>query len=238
MHGFAHDVVAAEREADVAHAAAHLGPRAFLLDLPGRLDEVDGVVIVLFYARGDCKNVGVEDNILRSEAHFLGENAVGTLTNFHFAFRGIGLALLVKSHDDGSCAVTPYELSLLNEGLLAFFHGNGIHDAPALHALQPRLDNRKLRGVDHNRQLGDLGFRHYQMEKLYHSLLGVEQPFVHIDVNDLRPVFHLLLCHAQRFVEFAVLDEAGKLAGTGDVGAFPHVDEIGFRAYDQGLEAA
>src|SRR3712207_8226820 len=47
VDGAPHRLVAAEAERHVRHAAGHLGVRQRLLDPPRRLDEVDGVVVVL-----------------------------------------------------------------------------------------------------------------------------------------------------------------------------------------------
>jgi hypothetical protein len=49
----AYRVVAAEGEGDVGDTAGDQGVGQVLLDLPGRLDEVDTVVVVLFDTGGD-----------------------------------------------------------------------------------------------------------------------------------------------------------------------------------------
>jgi hypothetical protein len=65
VHRLAHGVIAAEREREVADAARDLGTRAALLDEPRRLDEADGVVVVLLDARRDSEDVRVEDVVGR-----------------------------------------------------------------------------------------------------------------------------------------------------------------------------
>ena len=44
MHRFAHAIVAAEAETDIAHAARGLRARAFFLDTANGINEVDGIV--------------------------------------------------------------------------------------------------------------------------------------------------------------------------------------------------
>ena len=68
MDRFADDVVAAERERQVADAAADLHARAARLDDACRLDEIDGVVVVLFEAGGDREDVRIEDDVERIES--------------------------------------------------------------------------------------------------------------------------------------------------------------------------
>jgi hypothetical protein len=48
-----------------------------LLDLPGGLDEVQGVAVVLLDASGDREDVGIEDDVFGREAGLLGEQPVG-----------------------------------------------------------------------------------------------------------------------------------------------------------------
>ena len=81
VHRLAHHVVAAEREREVGHAAAHLRPGAGPLDAARRLDERDGVVVVLLDAGGDREDVRVEDDVLGREADLLGEDAIGALAD-------------------------------------------------------------------------------------------------------------------------------------------------------------
>jgi hypothetical protein len=64
VDGFAHRVVAAEREAHVGDAARDLGAGQVCLDPARRLDEVDGVVVVLLDAGRDREDVRVEDDVL------------------------------------------------------------------------------------------------------------------------------------------------------------------------------
>ena len=77
VDGFAHRVVAAEREADVGDAARDLRAGQVLLDPARRLDEVDGVVVVLLDAGRDREDVRVEDDVLGREADLVDEDPVG-----------------------------------------------------------------------------------------------------------------------------------------------------------------
>jgi hypothetical protein len=71
MHRFAHRIIAAERERNVADAAAHFRQRQVLLDPARRLDEIDRVVVVLFDTGADGENVRIENNLLRRKADVL-----------------------------------------------------------------------------------------------------------------------------------------------------------------------
>ena len=64
VDGFPDRVVAAKREAHVGDAARDLGAGQVRLDPARRVDEVDGVVVVLLDAGGDREDVRVEDDVL------------------------------------------------------------------------------------------------------------------------------------------------------------------------------
>jgi len=63
VHGFADDVVAAERERQIAHAAADARAGTALLDDARSLDEVLRELVVFLDARGDGQDVRVEDDV-------------------------------------------------------------------------------------------------------------------------------------------------------------------------------
>ncbi len=80
---------------------------------------------------------------------------------------------------------------VLPEGLLALLHGDGVHDALALAALQACLHNEELGGVDHEGHLADLGVRHQQVHKLGHGRHAIYQPIIHVDVQHMRTLLDL-----------------------------------------------
>jgi len=105
VHRLSDGVVAAEREGDVAHAAADLDPRKTLLQSAGGLDEGQRVVGVLLDSRADGQDVGVEDQVFRLESHFFGQDAIGPREDLDLTFCADRLALLVEGHHDHRCAV-------------------------------------------------------------------------------------------------------------------------------------
>ncbi len=235
VHRFAHHIVAPEGKAHVGDSAADLRAGAKLLDAPRRLNEVYAVVVVLLDARRYGEDVGVEDDVLGLELSLLNEEFVGTGANFHLAVFGIGLAGFVEGHHDGGGPVGFDQLCLTQKFFLALLHGNRVDDALALHTLQTGLDHVPLRGVDHDRQLGDVGLGHHEVEEGDHGFLRFEQAFVHIHVDDLRAAFDLMEGNGEGFIVLAAHDETAEFFGAGDVGALPNVDEIGLWANNQRL---
>ena len=114
MHRFAHWVVAAERERHVADAAADERTRQTCFDLSCRLDEGNPVAVMLGDTRGNCKDVRIEDDVLRRESDLADEQLVRALTDFELALDAVGLTLLVECHDDdcGAEAQTSRGLAL------------------------------------------------------------------------------------------------------------------------------
>ena len=225
VNGLAHRVVAAKRKAHVRHATRHLGTRQVLLDPARGLDEVHRVVVVLLNASSDGEDVGVEDDVFSREPHFVNQNAVSALADGDLALVGVGLALLVKGHDHGGGTVAAHQSGLALELGHAFFHADGVDDTFALHTAQAGLDDAPLAGVDHDRNPRNIWLGRYQIEKAHHGGLAVEHGLIHVDVDDLGAVFHLLARHGQCLLKVPVQDHAGERLGTGHIGALTDVDK-------------
>jgi hypothetical protein len=225
VDGFAHRVVAAEREADVGDAARDLGAGQVGLDPARRLDELDRVVVVLLDAGGDREDVRVEDDVLGRKAHLVDEDPVGALADRGLPGEGVGLTLLVEGHHHRGGAVAAHQPGLMAEGRLAFLHRDRVDDALALDALQPGLDHLPLRAVDHDRHARDLGLAGDQIQEADHRRLRIEHRLVHVDVDDLGAALDLLAGDAEGLLELAVEDQAGERLRAGDVGALADVDE-------------
>ena len=122
MNSFTYRVVAAEREGNVRHAAGNQRVRQLAFDVLTGADKVLRVVVVLFNTGGDGKDIRVEDDVFRREAHLFSQNLVGATANLNFAFTGVGLAHFVKSHHHHGCAVAADFFRMLNKRLYALFH--------------------------------------------------------------------------------------------------------------------
>ncbi len=210
VNSFTYRVVAAEREGNVRHAAGNQRVRQLAFDVLTGADKVLRVVVVLFNTGGDGKDIRVEDDVFRREAHLFGENFVGSAANLNFAFAGVGLSLLVKSHHHHRGAVATQQLRVMDKGLHTLFHRDGVHDAFTLNALQPFFDNFPFRGVDHNRHAGDIRLAGNQVEEAHHRRFSVEHPLIHIDIDNLRAAFHLLAGDVQRFAVLLFFNQSLK----------------------------
>ena len=67
-----------------------------------------------------------------------------------------------------------------------------------MHAFQTRFNHLEFGAVDHHRHARNIGFGGQQMQEGDHGLLTVQQAFIHIDVDDLRAIDHLIPRHIQR----------------------------------------
>ncbi len=76
-----------------------------------------------------------------------------------------------------------------------------------------------------------------KIEERRHRLLGIEQPFVHIDVDHLRAVLHLLARNRKPSCVVARRDQLAEFGGAGDVGALADIDERNLRRERERLEA-
>ena len=71
-------------------------------------------------ARGNRKNIRVENNVARRKANLLREDVVGAFANFDFALEGVGLTLLVKRHDNRRRAIAHDFARVFDELRFAF----------------------------------------------------------------------------------------------------------------------
>lgn len=137
MDRLTHRVVASERERHVGHATRAQGVGQVVADIGTGLDEVDGVVVVLFDTGGDGEDVRVEDDVFWREAHFVDQDVIAALADFLLARGSVGLADFVESHDHHGSAIALAQAGVVLELLDAFLHGNGVDDALALMHLRP-----------------------------------------------------------------------------------------------------
>ena len=95
--------------------------RQFFANALGRLNKVDGIIVMLFNAGGDGENIRVEDNIFRRKTDLLGQNLVRALANFKFVCGRISLAVLVKCHDNHRRAIAQTRARLFKKRRFALF---------------------------------------------------------------------------------------------------------------------
>ena len=120
------------------------------------------------------------------------------------------MSQFVKGHHHHSRAVTADDLGIGDKLLFALLHGDRVDDGFALHALEASLNDMELGAVHHHGNTGDIWLSSDQIEKGRHGFLGVEQALIHVDVDDLRPVLHLVSRHIERFGILVILDQLAK----------------------------
>ena len=140
------------------------------------------------------------------------QDVVGALADLGLARERVGLARFVERHHHHGRAMAPRDLRLVDELLLALLHRDRVHHRLALDAFQAGLDHVEFRGIHHHGHAGDVGLGGDEVEERHHRLLGVQQAFVHVDVDDLGAVLDLVARHLQgrgvvargdQFAEFA-----------------------------------
>ena len=167
----------------------------------------------------------------------LDQDVVGALADLGLARERIGLAGLVERHHHHSRAMAARDPGLVDEFLHAFLHRDRIHDRLALNAFQAGLDHVEFRGVDHHRHAGDVGLGGDEVEERHHRGFGIQQAFVHVDVDDLRAVLDLVARDLQRRGVIARGDQLAEFRRAGDVGALADIDERDRRRQFERLEA-
>ena len=233
-----HHVVAAERERQVADAAAHLRAGAPLLDQRRRLDEGLCELVVLLDAGGNGEDVGVEDDVGRIEPGAPREQPVRALADVDLSRDGVGLPCLVERHDDHAGAVAVDERGLVQEIGLAFLQADRVHDGLALHALEPGLDDRPFRTVDHERHTRHFRLGRDVVQEGPHRAFGIEHALVHVHVEDVGAAPHLVDRDLHGRAEVTGLDQPREPGGARHVRALPDHLEVAVGPNRQRLEAA
>ena len=215
VNRLAHRVVAAKAETDVRDAARGVRVRQIFPDPAHRLEKIHRVMVVRVNAGADGENIRVKNNVFGRKAcaafgFRFKQQIVGARADGFFARERVGLPGFIKRHDDDCRAVSTRQPGLPQEFRVARFERNRIHHAFALNALQPRLDHVPARRINHHRHLRDVRFGGDEFQKARHGGFRVQHRLIHIDVDDLRPVFHLLTRHGQRVVITPFADHPGE----------------------------
>src|SRR5690606_37756631 len=206
VNSFANRVITPEGEGDVADAARNIGIGQVFTDPASGFNEVHRIVVMLVDACGNRENVRVENNILGREANS-GEQVVGALTDFSLTLESVSLTGLVKCHNHRSSAIVHTGAGFLQEVSFAFLEADGVDDGFTLDALQSSFDHLPLGGIHHDGDPGNIRLRGYQLEELLHDFSGFHHPFVHVDVDHLSTIFHLIAGNAQSFIKLFFLDQ-------------------------------
>ena len=237
VHRFAHDIIAAKRERDIADSATDQHPRQTLFDLARGLDKSQRIIVVFFDASGDGEDIRVENDVLRREADLLGQQPIGPLADGHASLDRVRLPLLIEGHDDDGRTITEDFARLLQEGLLAFLEADRIHDSFTLQALEAGFDHLPARRVDHDRNPCDVGLASHQFQEPVHRGDRVQHAFIHVDIDDLGAVLDLLQRDLQRAVVVSFGNQSPETRGAGHVGALTDIDEQRIRANVERLQA-
>ncbi len=199
--------------------------RHALFDGGRGFDEVETVAVVLLDSGRHREDVRIEDDVLGRKSDPFRQQRVGALADAHLSIDGVGLATLIEGHDDHGRAIAHHQARLPQESLLALLQADGIDNGLALHALQARFDHRPFGGIDHDGHAGDIRFARDEAQEFRHGRRGIEHALVHVHVDHLRAVGHLLPRDVDGRGIVARLDELAELGRARHVGALADVDE-------------
>ena len=228
VHGPADGFIAAEGEGDVRKSAGDVTSRQVLADATGRFDEVDRVVVVFLDACSDGEDIGVKDDVFRRKADLVDQNTIGALADLELAIRRVRLTGFVKSHHHDGGAIGQAGFRLRAKLVLALLQADRIDDRLALDILQPGLDHLPFGAVDHDRHTGNVRLSCDQAQEAGHGLNAVQQPLIHVHIDDLGPVLHLLAGNRNSLGIVAFGDQLPEAGRAGDIRALADIDEAGY----------
>ena len=95
-----------------------------------------------------------------------------------------------------------------------------------------------MAGIDHNGGAGHGGVGGDITQEGAHTGLGVQHRVIHIHINDVGTARNLGCRYGKGLFVITGGDEAGKLAGAGDIGAFADIRKIHARVHAVGFQTA
>ena len=233
VHRLPDALVAAEGEGEVGDAPRDQGTRGGGPDSGDRVEELDGVAVVLGDAGGDGEDVRVEDDVLGRKARPFGQQPVGAPADGDLAGGIHRLSLLVERHHDDGGAEPADPAGGGEEGLFTVLERQRVDHPLAGKRAEPGLDDLEARAVHHDREPRDVGLHGDQPQEPAHGGLGLEEALVHVHVEQVGAARDLVPRHGDRRFEPVVPDQAGEAARTGHVGALAHHQERRLRPYQR-----
>ena len=183
---------------------------------------------MLLHTSGYGKHIGIEDYVERIHPDLLSKNTICTLRNFYSSLVGSGLSLFVEAHHHHGSTIAHDIASMTHKHVLTLLERYGVDDTLALHAFESCGDDIPLGGINHNRYARYFGFACHEIEECGHLLARIKQTVVHIDVDHLRSVLHLLACDGESLIIFLFLDKSEELARTSHIASLAHIDKSHF----------
>ena len=173
-------------ERDIADSEECLHPGEFLLDQTDRLDRLDACAAKFFITRSECKGEGIEDEIMRLHPVPAHDQVVDPLCNGELLLRRFCHSLLIDGEGDDCRTVPPAQRDHPLDPFLPILQVDRIDDRLAADELQGVFDNRRLRGVDHDREC-DL--RVEPRDDLPHVLRLIAADVRGAHIDHVRPFF-------------------------------------------------
>ena len=214
-----------ETKGQVRDSSTDLHIWTLLLDSLGSLDEINTIVVVFLKPCTNSQHIGIKDDILRRETNLVHKDVIGPLTDADLLLFCGSLALLIKGHYHNSCTMLAQQSGLLNKELLSYLQGDRVHNTLALAPLQPSHDNLKLGCIQHKRNLGHLWVSDGNLDKLLHSSQTIQKTIIHIDINHMGTILHLLLGNIHGRFIVTSHHQLLELDGTSNIAPLSNIQE-------------
>ena len=158
----------------------------------GGANKVYRIIIMLVHTRSHCKHIRIKNDVMWVKADFVHQQTISTFAYLDSTFVSICLPPFVKSHHYCSSTILLHSAGMLKKRFFSFLQGNGIDNRLALHTFQSCNYHIPFGGVYHYGNTSDFRLGSYQVKEGCHFLFRIQQSVIHIYVNDLCTVFHLL----------------------------------------------
>jgi len=173
----------------------------------------------------------------RRKADLVHQDVVGAGADGKFPLRRFRLTLFVECHHYDGRAVAKDLARLLDETVSRPPSADGIDDGLALHHLQPRLDDAPFDESIITGTRAMSGSAATSDRKRRMAASEIDQPLVHVHVDDLRAVLDLAARHFESGVVIVGRYQLAEFCRARDVGPLADIDEIVCGGERERLEA-
>ncbi|OQA10353.1 MAG: hypothetical protein BWY67_01175 [Bacteroidetes bacterium ADurb.Bin397] len=163
MNGFPDRIISPKGKRNIGDTTANFGVWKICFNPSGSFKKIDCIFAMFIHSRCNGKNIGIKNDILWKEMHFINQDIIGTFTDIDSALVCIGLTLFIKCHYYDSGPISFNFFCMGAECFFPFLHGNGIHNTFTLHAFQSCFNHTPLRRIDHDGKFRNVGFCSYKI---------------------------------------------------------------------------
>ena len=181
---------------------------------------------MLLDASSDGENVGIENDVLWRKMDFIDKDPIGSFANADLFIVGGGLAIFIERHDYHRGTVFLDVSRAFFELFFSLLERDRVDDSFALQVFDTFFQNLPFRGIDHDRNFGNVRLALQKLQETCHHRLAIDETIVKANIDHVGTVLDLLACDFESVFEFSCANQFRKRRRSSHVGALADHEEI------------